>query len=68
MKKLKDKLSFLFSIGSPDYFNDLHALLVAVEVELKTLKAIAENVIEYFYPQDSDTVRRAPEMLDLLPT
>jgi hypothetical protein len=39
-----------------------------VEVELHTLKVMAENMVAYFYPQDSNTAPRAPELLDMLLT
>jgi hypothetical protein len=42
--------------------------LASAEAELRTLKVIDENVVAYFYPQNSDTTSRAPELLDMLPT
>jgi hypothetical protein len=39
-----------------------------IEAELQTLKAMAENVVVYFYPQDSDTASRTPELMDMLLT
>jgi hypothetical protein len=38
------------------------------EAELWALKAIAENVIAYFYPKDPDSVARALDLLDMLLT
>jgi hypothetical protein len=38
------------------------------EAEFRDLKAMAKNVIAYFYPQDSDSVIQATELLDMLPT
>jgi hypothetical protein len=32
------------------------------------LKAVAENVVAYFHPQDSDMASRTLELLDMLPT
>jgi hypothetical protein len=42
--------------------------LADVEGKLRTLKALAQNMVDYFYPQDSDTTPRAPELLDMLST
>jgi hypothetical protein len=41
--------------------------MAEVEAELQDLKAMAENIVAYFYPQDSDTVAWVPELLDMLP-
>jgi hypothetical protein len=41
---------------------------IDMEAELRTLKAIGKNTVAYFYPQDLDTMSRAPELLDMLPT
>jgi hypothetical protein len=66
--KLEGESSLLFSISSSDSLTDLYVLLAVVEAELKTLKIVSKNVIKYFYPQDSDVVWQAPELLDLLLT
>jgi hypothetical protein len=39
-----------------------------VEARLRDLKAMAENVVAYFYPQNPDSMSQAPELLDILPT
>jgi hypothetical protein len=42
--------------------------LTDMEAKLQTLKAEVENMIAYFYPQDSNTAPRAAKLLDILPT
>jgi thiamine pyrophosphokinase len=44
------------------------AYLVETKVELQTLKAMVENTVAYFYPDDPASVARAPVLLDGLPT
>jgi hypothetical protein len=36
-----------------------------MESELKALKTITENVVQYFYLRDSEVVRRAPQAAGL---
>jgi hypothetical protein len=68
-KKLEGKSDSLSSVRLLSHHANILGMFPAdMEAELQTLKVIAENVVAYFYPQDSDTVSRAPELLDVLPT
>jgi hypothetical protein len=68
-KKLDGKLPSSSSILAPPTALSIYVLFRAESVaELKALKTIAENVVPYFYPQDSEITRRAPQLLDSLPT
>jgi hypothetical protein len=42
--------------------------LVDSNAELKSLKAMVDNTIVFFYPDESSSGTRAPQMLDSLPT
>jgi hypothetical protein len=42
--------------------------LTNIDAKPNTLKAMVENTIAFFYPGDSSTADRAPQMLDGLPT
>jgi hypothetical protein len=42
--------------------------LAESDVELNALKALVENVVPFFYPGDSSTAARAPQILDGMPT
>jgi threonine synthase len=42
--------------------------LAESDAELNALKAMVENADAFFYPNDSSTTVRAPQMLDSLPT
>jgi hypothetical protein len=42
--------------------------LVESDVELDALKAMVENAVALFYPDDPSTSPRAPQLLDVLST
>jgi hypothetical protein len=42
--------------------------LAGAGAKLQALKAMTENVVAYFHPQDPDSASRAPELLDMLST
>jgi hypothetical protein len=69
-KKLESKLPLL---PKPWLMLDLLPSLTPVQLvesdaKLYALKAMVENAIVLFYPSDSSTFARGPQMLDGLPT
>jgi hypothetical protein len=46
----------------------LGPLFAAAEAELKALKTISENIVEYFCPKHSNAKQPAPELMDALST
>jgi hypothetical protein len=70
IKKLESTLMFPLSPRSCILLNVILTPLQLIEsdAELNTLKAMVENVVAFFYPNDSSFASRAPQLLDGLPT
>jgi hypothetical protein len=70
IKKLESKLLFPLPPSSLILLNILLTLLRLTEsdADLNTLKVMVENVVVFFYPNDSSLAARAPQLLDGLST
>jgi hypothetical protein len=69
-KKSESKLMFPLSLGSYASPSMLLIPLPSAEIKAKrnALKAMVENVVAFFYPDDPDSAARAPQLLDGLLT
>jgi hypothetical protein len=65
-KELESKLPSPLPFGSCILLNILLTPLRLAE--LNTLKAMVEKAVAFFYPNDSSSAARAPQLLDGLPT
>jgi septal ring factor EnvC (AmiA/AmiB activator) len=69
-KKLESKLPSPLSLRSCTFLIILviPLRLAQTEAELNALKAMVENAVSFFYPNDTSLAARAPLLLDGLPT
>jgi hypothetical protein len=64
----KVSFSYPFNSDPSNCSSGLTPFFAAAEDELRVLKTMAENIVEYFYPKHADAKQRVPELMDALPT